>query len=464
MERNFKDRRGKGGKLIILALVIAVGLAIAFILFSPQFERVAPTIALKQNKAWNMKDPLDITITDNSKIVSYKVTFIDDKGEKILEEKLLSEPSANLTLKVAPPKFDTLYKGKAIKLNIEAVDDSKWVFLSGNTASITYDIAIDTKAPETIVLQNSRYIARGGSALVVVKVADENLIDAYITFNDTVNFKLIPFYKPNYYAAIIAWDINITFEDFKGVNLIATDTAGNRSVAKIPLYIQDFAVKNSNLNIPQTFIETVSTNVLEKMNEEVPADLTQRFVKQNRTLRAENIAAIKKVCMDNLPKESFSDFNINAFSRLQGSSTAAGFGERRHYYLNNTLIDEAWHLGLDWASVAQDNITLSNGGDVIFKDYLGIYGNAIIVNHGLGIATIYAHTTSQFINIGEKVTPNQKIATTGVTGAVLGDHLHFGVLVQGIEVNPLEWMDPNWIKTRITDILTISKEMINQNQ
>ena len=78
---------------------------------------------------------------------------------------------------------------------------------------------------------------------------------------------------------------------------------------------------------------------------------------------------------NNFPKESLSDFNINAFARLQGSSTAAGFGERRHYFLNNTKIDEAWHLGLDWASVAQDSITISNGGDVIFKEYLGIYGS-----------------------------------------------------------------------------------------
>ncbi len=464
MERNFKDGRGgKGGNLLVPALVVVLILVFGFVSFLPQFERVAPIVTLKQNSSWNMKDPLEIQLSDNSRLVSYKVTFIDDQGEKILDEKVLSEKVAKLSLRVAPPKFDTLYKGKAIKIKIEAVDDSKWVFLSGNTTDTIYEIAVDTKAPETIVLNNSRYISRGGSALIVVKVADENLDNAYIAFNDTVHFKLIPFYKPNHYAAIIAWDINIPFEEFKGVNVVATDKAGNKSIAKVPLYIQDFAVKNSNLNIPQSFIETVSTNVLEKMNEDVPADLTARFVKQNRTLRAENIAAIKKVCMANLPKESFSDFNISAFSRLQGSSTAAGFGERRHYYLNNTMIDEAWHLGLDWASVAHDNITISNGGDVIFKDYLGIYGNAIIVNHGLGIATIYAHTTNQFTNVGEKVATNQKIATTGVTGAVLGDHLHFGILVQGVEVNPIEWMDPNWIKTRITDILTLSKEMINQN-
>lgn len=461
MERNFSDKRGKGGKYFFPFMIVVVGVLFGFLFFSPQFERESPVVNLKQNSAWNMKNPLEIKLSDNNNLVSYKVTFIDDKGEQILEEKVLNTPVAKLNLQIAPPKFDTLYKGKAIKIKIEATDDSKWVFLSGNTTEITYDIAVDTKLPETVVLNNSRYISRGGSALVVVKVADENLLDAYIAFNDTHKFKLIPFSKPNYYAALIAWDINIPFEEFKGVNVVAIDKAGNKSTAKVPLYIQDFAVKNDNLNIPQSFIDTVSTNVLEKMNEEVPTDLAERFVKQNRELRAKNIATIQKVCMDNFPKESFNEFTINPFVRLQGSATAAGFGERRHYFLNNTKIDEAWHLGLDWASVAQDSITISNGGDVIFKDYLGIYGNTIIINHGLGLATLYAHTTNQFVDIGQKATANQKIATTGITGAVLGDHLHFGVLVQGIEVNPIEWMDPNWIKTRITDILTMSKGMMN---
>ena len=59
---------------------------------------------------------------------------------------------------------------------------------------------------------------------------------------------------------------------------------------------------------------------------------------------------------------------------------------------------------------------------------------------------------------------DQKIATTGSTGAVFGDHLHFGVLVQGIEVNPLEWMDKSWIKTRISNILDEAKQVISSKQ
>ena len=85
----------------------------------------------------------------------------------------------------------------------------------------------------------------------------------------------------------------------------------------------------------------------------------------------------------------------------------------------------------------------------------------MIVDHGLGLASLYAHTSSQDVEIGETVNRNQKISNTGATGAVFGDHLHFGILVQGVEVNPLEWMDKQWIKVRILDILNKTKKQID---
>ena len=463
MERNFGDRRWQGVQkyfVIIFGLVIiGGGGALSFL---PQFERGDPKIDLKQNEYWNLKSPLEITLSDNSNIVSYKVTFSDGDGEQILEEKVVAQKTPKLKLAINPPKFDTLYKGKEVSVTIEAHDDSS-IWMSGNSAKETYNLKVDTKAPEAIVLDNSRYIARGGSAVVVVKVEDDNLLDAVINFSDTTEFKLLPYYQPHYYAAIIAWDIALPFENFSGANVIARDKAGNKTVAKIPLYIQDSVVKVDTITIPQTYIETVSKSVLENMGQDVPVDLVERFVKQNRTLREQNIAKIKEVSQKNLGQNE-GDFLITPFERLAGSRTAAGFGERRHYLFNGEKIDEAWHLGQDWASVKQDSILTSNSGKVIFDEYLGIYGNTIIIDHGLGLGSLYAHTTDQFVQVGDSVQKGQKIATTGVSGAVLGDHLHFGMLVQGIEVNPLEWMDKNWIQTRILDILANSKAKMASGQ
>jgi hypothetical protein len=313
------------------------------------------------------------------------------------------------------------------------------------------------------VVNNSRYIKRGGSAAVVVKVKDDNLEKAYISFNDSHKFELIPFYKEDYYVSLIAWDINTPYDTFQKVNLIAIDKAGNKTSVKVPLYIQDLKIKKDNIKLSKRFIQNVSTNVLEQMNQEVPQDLIERFVKQNKELRANNIQTIKKLVMNKFSTEKINSFSINRFKRLKGSRTAAGYGELRSYFYEGEKIDEAWHLGMDWASIKQAGIKVSNPGRVIFNDYLGIYGNSIIIDHGMGLSTIYSHTTNQYVNVGDKVSKNKKIATTGTTGAVLGDHLHFGVLIQGIEVNPIEWMDGNWIKTRITNILNSAKKSIDKD-
>jgi murein DD-endopeptidase MepM/ murein hydrolase activator NlpD len=445
--------------LILVALLGGGG----FIYLSPQFEQKVPNIEFKTNGFWNLKDKLQINLSDASGIKYYKVTFIDEHKNITLDEQILNGNEKSIDLSLTPPKLDMFYKGTNVKIKIDVVDNSKWNFLNGNTISQTVGIKIDNKRPVANVVNNSRYIKRGGSAVVVVKVKDANLKEAYINFNNTQRFELIPFYKENYYVALIAWDINTPYDSFQKVNLIAIDKAGNKTTAKVPLYIQNLKIKEDDIKLSKRFIQNVSTNVLEQMNEEIPENLVDRFLKQNKEIREQNINTIKKVVMANLSYDKIDSFKINKFKRLRGSRTFAGFGERRSYFFEGQKIDEAWHLGMDWASIKQAAIKVSNGGKVIFSDYLGIYGNSIIVDHGMGLSTIYSHATNQYVNVDDMVSKNKKIATTGATGAALGDHLHFGVLIQGIEVNPIEWMDGNWIKTRITNILDSAKKSIDKD-
>lgn len=302
-------------------------------------------------------------------------------------------------------------------------------------------------------------IRKGGSAVVVVEAHDENLKDMYVSFNNEHRFELIPYYKEGYYVSLIAWPVSI--ETFDRVSLVVKDKANNTTQTKIPLFIRELKLKNDNIKISDKFINNVSALVLEQSAQAVPSELEDVFLAENRDLRAKNVKTLQDVTLKMMDKEEITQFKIKPFQRLRGSRTAAGFAERRHYFHNDKKIDEAWHLGLDWASVKKAPIRLTNDGKVIFNEYLGIYGNTIIVDHKMGLSTLYAHTSVSKVNIGDDVRDNQIIANTGATGAVLGDHLHFGVLVQGLEVNPLEWMDSNWIKTRITDILKESKKIID---
>ena len=89
-------------------------------------------------------------------------------------------------------------------------------------------------------------------------------------------------------------------------------------------------------------------------------------------------------------------------------------------------------------------------GRVIWADYLGIYGNCVIVDHGLGLQSLYAHLSSIGVQAGNSVVPDDELGRSGMTGLAGGDHLHFAILLNGWAVNPTEWWDPHWIADRIT--------------
>ncbi len=442
--------------LIVLALIVAAGV---FIYFSPQFEKQKPKISFENSGFWNLKDSLKVSLFDESGIKSYKIYYKTKDSEIILKNNTINSKQSNVILDIE--KFTLDSKIEKITIAIEAIDNSMWNFFQGNKSYEEFELTIDRKNPYARVLVNSRTIKKGGSATVVVEVKDENLSEKYISFNNEYKFELIPFVKKGFYAAIIAWPIDVEFDDFNIVNLVAIDKANNETVTKVPLYIKDLKIKNDNINISKNFINKVSIPVLRKSEYEIPSNEADIFIKQNRELRAQNIATIKSETLKNMSKDLISNYKINAFKRLKGSKTFAGFAERRQYFYEKEKIDEAWHLGMDWASIKHASVNSTNSGEVIFNDYLGIYGYTIIIDHKLGVQSLYAHTNKFHVQKGDKVSKGQKIADTGSTGAVFGDHLHFGMLVQGIEVNPLEWMDRAWIKSRVTNILDEAKQEIS---
>ncbi|AXH13203.1 M23 family metallopeptidase [Halarcobacter bivalviorum] len=444
-----RRQKNSFGKLVIFLVLAIVIAAAVFVYFSPQFEKESPKITTENSLYWNGKDKLTISLYDDSGIKSYSAYYVSNNGPVVINNQKLSSKQTNVTFNLGDIRLDP--NAKSVKIIIEVTDRSNWNFFQGNSVSKEFILEVDRKRPVANVITNSYNIRQGGSAAVVVEVKDENLSDKYITFNNEYRFELIPYKKENFYMAIIAWPV--WEEEFSRVNLVAIDKANNKTISKVPLYIKDLKIKNDKIKISKDFVEKISIPVLQKSDYEVPTNSVDIFLKQNKELRLNNVATIKKASVENMSREQVEKFTLKPFLRLTGSKTFAGFAERRHYYYEGEKIDEAWHLGMDWASIKHANINISNPGKVIYNDYLGIYGNTLIIDHGYGVQSLYAHTSKSFVQTSEDVKAGDKIATTGSSGAVFGDHLHFGVLVQGIEVNPLEWMDRNWIKTRITNIL-----------
>ncbi|WP_456480066.1 M23 family metallopeptidase [Nautilia sp.] len=440
-------------KLWLLILALVVG-GIGFVYFSPIFEKNPPKIMVGGNGYTNLKKPLKIVLKDDSGIKYYRITMI--AGGNVTELATLTDPSMGkkVVLNIKLPKTEA----KEIKLNIVAVDTSKWHFFAGNEAQKSVSLKVDTSAPLTEIINNSYAIGRGGSAAVVVKVSDKNLKDKYILVNGKYRFELTPFVKDDYYVSLIAWPI---YEKTFDAELIAEDRADNVVREHIPYYWRKYRYPKAKINISDKFINGVAKRVLEKMDMSIPGTPVEIFKKVNETLRKINEEEIHKIT-SKVYEDRVDSFSIARFNPLPGSAVRAYFGEYRTYYYNGKKISEAVHKGIDLAKIKRAKIYASNYGKVVAEKYIGIYGNTLIIYHKLGLYTLYGHTSVFKVKNDQMVKRGQIIARTGSTGAVFGDHLHFGVYVQGYAVNPLEWMDPKWIKLNITNIINGAKRIINK--
>lgn len=115
---------------------------------------------------------------------------------------------------------------------------------------------------------------------------------------------------------------------------------------------------------------------------------------------------------------------------------SSSFGMRKHPILRVVRL----HAGVDFGASSGTAIKASADGIVISASYMRGYGNCIIVDHGGGVSTLYAHCSRLLARAGERVKRGEKIATVGSTGLATAPHLHFEVRVNGKPVNPLSWL------------------------
>lgn len=445
------------GVLFLFGLVIA---GVLYIYNSVMFERDVPNITLENNGYWNFKKPLAITIDDVSGLKSYRVLMKTKESETSLHYEEFLNPKESVKIEVEPPRSAYAMKEKSVKIIVEATDASKWNFLNGNAQRKEFTFIIDKKRPQLSSVSHSYKITKGGAALVILKAMDDNLEEVYIQTNYDKKFKLQPFYKEGYYISLVAWPV--TQKSFKAT-MIAVDKAGNKSKSYIPFYLKDKHYRVSNIKLSDRFLKGKIAELAEEFMETQGVENSlEQFVIINEDVRAKNEKLIHKIT-SNISDEMISDFKMKKMYPLKNAQVVASFGDHRKYSYSGKGISESFHLGLDLASNAMAVIKPQNSGDIVYSDFNGLYGNMPIVDHGLGLYTLYGHCSSVNVNRGDFINAKSEIANTGKSGYAMGDHLHFGVLVQGIEVRPAEWMDTKWIKLNISDVIKSAKEIIDRN-
>ncbi len=448
-----------GGKIVTILLLIGILAGAGYIYTAPEFEREKPQIEGPDNVFWNRKDPLTISLKDNVGLSSYELVLSDGDKSVIVGQGPIPGHTKEQILSVKYPKGKVLNpKAKHFTLQVTVNDSSLWNMMQGNSAKKTLKINVDYKRPNVNVLANSRMINQGGSALVVFQAEDENLDELYIEANGN-KFKAQPYKKEGYYAALIAWPFT---QDTFSAKIVATDLAKNRRVTEIPFYHKNPRYKISQIKASDKFIDGKITDLAASDPEYASiTDKLDKLKSINETMRLRNedmIHALSKKVSD----EMLDSWKIKKFYPLKNGAKVASYGDHRFYYYKtkDNVVSESYHVGYDLASTKMANIKVSNSGTVVYADDNGIYGNMPMIDHGLGLYSLYGHCSQVLVKEGDEVNAGEVIAKTGTTGLALGDHLHFGMVVQGIEVRPVEWFDKTWIKKFIDNVFKEADNII----
>ena len=338
------------------------------------------------------------------------------------------------------PKTLGLKDGKAT-IRITAVDHSPFK----KEMALEKEITIDTHPPRIEMRSLSHYVHIGGSCLVVYDVSKDALKSGVLV-ND-IFFRGYPLGSEKTHAAYFALPWNAS--NSTPITLTAYDRADNTATVSFPYKILKKKFRKARMNISDNFL---NMKIPEFRSEHgVPGESNlEIYLKVNRRLRAENNNAIRVAC----EKPRSERLWKGAFLRMKGSPKAQ-FADRRTYYYNGKAIDKQVHLGVDIAALQRFSVKAANNGFVVLADYVGIYGNTIIIDHGQGLFSMYSHLSSFQVKAGAEVKKGEIIGRTGTTGLAGGDHLHFSIIVHGVYVNPKEWWDSHWIKDNITNKLSL---------
>ncbi|WP_249321197.1 M23 family metallopeptidase [Campylobacter mucosalis] len=445
------------GFLVILAIICAGAFAV---LSSQAFEKNSPKVEINDTIYWNLKTPMSIKFTDDVGIKFVRISMSDGQNEINMLNQVLQTPMSAFDVNLTFPKTGFFSNKKdSYDMNIEAVDTSKWNFFGGNKTQKKVKVILDTTRPELYILSQSYSISRGGAAVVIFKANDSSLSDVFVQTNYGKRFEVTPFYKDGYYASLVVWPVK---ESNFVADIVARDSAGNESKAHVRYFLENVKYRSSTIALKDNFLDGKIETLANKYAKDMELDRLAKMKFVNETLRDLNDNKIIEMTTKTT-KEMMSDFNINTFYPLRNGKKVADFADHRFYTYNGQQVSESWHMGIDFASVAQAPILSSNPGRVVFAEDNGIYGLNVLIDHGFGLYSLYGHCTNLNVDLGSEVRAGTQIGTTGTTGLALGDHLHFGILIQGEEVRPQQWMDKKWIKDNITSVMSAAKAMIDKN-
>ena len=416
--------------------------------FSTLGERDKPTIKFGEDlRSIGRQKTINMTVADlQTGLRSITVAIVQDNKSHALaaeawQQKGTKQKKLSLTVAASALK---LHDGP-VTLSIHAVDYS----LFKNELVMERPLTIDLTPPQIYLLTTTNHINPGGCCLVVFRTSEPTVTSGVQVNNN---------FSPAYPVTIAGKPANLSYfalpmvapGEAANIRIIARDGGENETSLSLPALIRNKKFRSDKMQLSDKFLNQKMLDfqpLPPEMQGKTPLEI---FSYINGPLRLANEATIREVCRQSEPRQLWE----GTFLRMKDASPMAQFGDKRTYIYEKKVVGESTHLGVDLASLAKAPVEASNNGIVKYAGNLGIYGNAIIVDHGQGIFSVYGHLSEISVKIGQNLKRGDVMGKTGTTGLAAGDHLHFSILVGGQFVNPVEWWDPHWIKDNITIKLT----------
>ncbi|WP_446008603.1 M23 family metallopeptidase [Candidatus Electrothrix sp.] len=447
--RSSKKRLGRNVLITLILLILLAGVAAGFILF----ETEKPTITLNKDLLF-LGSPQEIQVqaADQRSGIQH-VSIVLQQNEKEFQLFSKSFPRQAWLTKAGPDTIQETFtldvqkteaqEGKA-KLQVSVHDFSLNGNLQGNVTTHVFPVTIDTSPPRVHIEHAQQYMSPGGSGIVVYSISEPSKRHGVMLDDSFFQGYPLAGSKKRFIAYIaLPWDSGKPEQ----MRVVGVDQAGNEGSSIFSMHIKAAKERKDRIYVSDGFLNKKIPEFQNSYPELTGSNL-EKYLIVNRKVRIRNAEKIADICKNTASEQLWQ----GRFLRMAGAGKA-GFADQRTYYYQGEAIDYQTHLGMDIASTAKAPIEAANRGKVIFANYLGIYGNMIMIDHGQGLTSLYSHLSRIGVEPGQFVEQGEVIGNSGTTGMAGGDHLHFSMLVHGIFVTPVEWWDQHWIDVNINNII-----------
>ena len=422
-------------KVTLGVIVLAVLVSAAFFLA----RSATPIIELPASvQSLGQATPITVHVTDPHGIRNLTAS-VEQNGTqyKVFEASQPSSlPDTTADFTAGVKTTPQLQAGRA-KLILEAVSND----LRRKTARVERDVMIVTQPPSVSVDSEQHYLYLGMADLATFGVSG-SWTEAGIRVGDQ-KFRAwpMPGGKPGMFS-LFAFAWNMPPDTIPMV--YASNGAGNDVTSPLVVIFpkkEQPKYTTHDLQVSDAFLQ----KVVGELDPNGTGDPVTRFVKINTDMRRANNQTLSDLRFKTADKFLWSQ----PFARQSHSQAEATFADVRNYIYHGKKIDQQVHLGYDLAVTQHIGVQASNDGKVVYAAPLGIYGNCIVVDHGYGLQTIYGHLSRIDVHEGDMVKRGQAMGLSGMTGMAGGDHIHFAMQLDGVQIDPKEWWDPHWIKDHI---------------